>query len=115
MKYCIHCGKQLNDTDAFCVYCGSQQGVNCPAPYVSNSNQNYVVNNQTSQSSDYLEMLWAVVSFFCFWVGIIAFLQYRERKPTTAKYCLIGSMVNLGLSLIMLIVGICVAAATASF
>lgn len=115
MKYCLNCGKQLNDPDIFCIYCGSQQGANYTPSYAGNTNQNYADNNQTEQAFDYVELLWMVVSFFCFWVGIIAFLQYRERKPTTSKYCLIGSMLNLGFSVIMVIVGICVAAATGQF
>ena len=108
MKYCYKCGSTIDDGDAFCVFCGSQQGSDYTVPVSKESCQTTTVSNQEPGTADYIELIWIIVSFFQFWVGIIYFLLNRERKPQSAKYCLIGSLANLGISVIVFIVMLCV-------
>ena len=73
-------------------------------------NGNYPMQNYEQQDFEATDIVWFIVSLFIFWVGIIAFLVYKDTKPKTSKICLIGSLVSLALYIIFGIVIACAVA-----
>ncbi len=47
--------------------------------------------------------LWFLISFFFQIVGIVLFIIWREEKPKTAKYCLIGALIPIAITVIGII------------
>ncbi|MCD8209406.1 MAG: zinc-ribbon domain-containing protein [Coprobacillus sp.] len=53
MKYCTHCGAQLNDDDMYCPSCGTAVATSAGNPYSSTSDSepwSFGVNDQQGQS-----------------------------------------------------------------
>lgn len=81
--------------------------VNANYAPVNYPNGNYAMQNYGQQEFEATDIVWFIVSLFLFWVGIIAFLVYKDTKPKTSKMCLIGSLVSFALSIILVIVIAC--------
>lgn len=78
MKYCNHCGQQIDDNAAVCVKCGfSQDGG--------------TVNTQNNDSGSFG---WAVLGFFVPLVGLILFCVWKNTKPKCSKKAGIGALVG---------------------
>lgn len=86
MKFCSHCGAQIDDDAVICVKCGCQ----ATATKVP-------LNDRPSVG-------FAILSFFIPLVGLILYLVWHTESPLKAKSCgkgaLIGVGVNVGLTLI---------------
>ena len=97
MKFCSHCGAEINAAAVVCVKCGCA---------VANLNPAVVgvVNPNDAPSSGF-----ATLGFFCPWLGLILFLIWNNSSPKKAKSCgkgaLIGSIALLVLAVVIFIIG----------
>ena len=99
MKFCPHCGAQIDDDAVVCVKCGCS---------VSPSHKNPSV-------EDAPNMGFAVLGFFIPLVGLILYLVWKDSTPLRAKSAgkgaLIGFITSIAFSLLYgIIVGIGLAA-----
>lgn len=89
MKFCSHCGAEIDDQAVICVKCGC-------------STSGKSINAQDAPSIGF-----AVLSFFFPLVGLILYLVWHTTSPLKAKSCgkgaLIGVCVNVGLSILWVI------------
>lgn len=73
MKYCTNCGNELLSDAAICHRCGFvQEAV------------------QTKSNKDKWNVLWFVLSFLWWWVGLILYFDFRRSNAEKAKTCLNG-------------------------
>lgn len=87
MKFCSKCGKELFDEAVICPACGCpQKGYN------------------TNQTKDSKNILWFILSFLYFWVGIILYFVWKDTAPSKAKLCITGSVSAIVVSVLILIV-----------
>ena len=80
MKYCAHCGAQLNDESVICVKCGCPVGdavIKSPA------------------KNDASSFGFAVLCFLMPTVGLILWLLWKDEYPKKAKSCGVGALVGL--------------------
>ena len=83
MKYCSHCGAQIQDEAVVCVTCGCSVAAHRGEPDVPSKELN-------------------IVSCLLPIVGLILFIIYQEKAPIKAKeigkWALIGFCIGLALS-----------------
>lgn len=83
MKYCIHCGAEMEDIAAVCPKCGTPT---------------------QAQVEDKPDTAMNVLAFFIPLVGLILYLVYRDRQPRRAKgigkFALIGLSVGIVIALV---------------
>lgn len=75
MKYCTNCGNELLSDAAICHRCGSMQEV-----------------TQSKLSKDKWNILWFILSFLWWWVGLILYFDFRRSNEGKAKTCLKGAI-----------------------
>ena len=89
MKYCTHCGKEIDDAAVICVHCGAAVAPMQPA---------------TPVMADAPSTGFAVLGFFFPLIGLILYLCWKDQQPLKAKSCgkgaLIGVIVEVALSII---------------
>ena len=75
MKYCSNCGKEILGDAAICPMCGSMQ-------------------EKTEQKpvKDKMNIVWFIMSFIWWWVGIILYFAFRRSNPQKAKVCISGTI-----------------------
>ena len=98
MKFCSHCGAEINPVAVVCVKCGCS---------VTNTNQttvNSFINPNDAPSSGY-----AVLSFFFPLIGLILFLLWTNTSPQKAKSCRKGALICIVVNVIAVIIGAFVA------
>ena len=78
MKYCTHCGAEVNDEAIVCIKCG------CSTIKTDLQTVNKV------NSLDAPSTGWAVFSFFLPGIGAILFLVWRKSSPKKAGSCAQG-------------------------
>lgn len=76
MKYCSHCGAQIDDNAVICVKCGCSVAPNNTTP-------------QDAPSAGF-----AVLSFFFPVVGLILWLVWMNTSPLKAKSCGKGALIG---------------------
>lgn len=91
MKYCTNCGNELLNDAAFCSACGTKQELTEQKP-----------------QKDKMNIFYFIISFIWWWAGLIMFLVFRNSNPPKAKICLSGSLIALGISVALLLVGLVV-------
>lgn len=97
MKYCSHCGAQIDDNAVICVKCGCSVAQNNTNP-------------QDAPNAGF-----AVLSFFFPVVGLILWLVWMNSSPLKAKSCGKGALIGVISSIVVGIVyGIIAGAALAS-
>lgn len=98
MKYCTHCGKEIDDAAVFCVHCGAAVAPIQPAPPVI---------------PDAPSAGFAVLGFFFPLIGLILYLCWMDQRPLKAKSCgkgaLIGVIVGVALFILAVVFWIVVA------
>ncbi len=82
MAYCRNCGNEIHDEAVICTTCGVSQ----------------------RQVEDNGGIGWGLLSYFVPIAGIILFLIWKDEKPKTAKACIIGSIINLSIGMLMIII-----------
>lgn len=102
MKYCQHCGNQLNDSDIFCSSCG--------APFENNQqnnnpNQTYDPYHVNQEKVDESKSGLNVLSFIFPIVGFILYLVWKNEYPIKAKSCGKWAIIGFVVSLVFEIVG----------
>ena len=75
MKYCSNCGKEILGDAAICPMCGSMQ-------------------EKTEQKpvKDKMNIVWFIISFLVWWVGILLFIYFKKDDPQKAKVCISGTI-----------------------
>lgn len=90
MKYCSHCGAQIDDEAVFCVKCGCS-----------------VSSGKTVRTDDAPNAGFAVLGFFLPLVGLILYLVWMDSYPLRAKSAgkgaLIGVIVSVALGILSVI------------
>lgn len=90
MKYCTHCGKEIDDAAVICVHCGAA---------VTPMQQPTVPATDDAPSGGF-----AVLGFFFPIIGLILYLCWKDQQPLKAKSCgkgaLIGVIVAVALSIL---------------
>ncbi len=80
MKFCQHCGSEINENAVVCVKCGCSVS-NMPA-----------VDNTNSVGMVVLSVLWPLF-------GIIYYFVKKNDRPYCAKNCLKGALISWGVSI----------------
>lgn len=96
MKYCSHCGAEVNDDAVVCVKCGRQIAPEGGAG---------------ANPDDKMSWGFAILSFFFPLVGLILFLVWRKETPIKAKGCGMGALIGFILNVVVTIIFTCVGAA----
>lgn len=105
MKYCSHCGAELQDEGVrFCPKCGAE---------TTNPNASPAVKNDDASSIGF-----AILSFFIPLVGLILYCVWKSDYPLRAKSAgkgaLIGVITWVALAIIMVIISVIFAASAFS-
>ena len=74
MKYCQHCGQQLDDDAAFCAKCG------CAIEGSNVRTENYAKYDASSGGMWFLGFLLPLVGLICFWLK-----RTTVRREQTAR------------------------------
>ena len=82
--FCKNCGKEIPDNSITCTNCGAPTG----------------------NAEDTSNVGWALLGFFVPVAGIVLYFVWKNQKPKTAKKCITGFFVNLGISIILVILSI---------
>lgn len=90
MKYCSHCGEELEDEAVVCVKCGCSAG---PAK------------NRVLEDPNESTLLYGVLGFFVPLAGLILFLLWNETYPRRAKTAGKGALISVIISTITGIIG----------
>ena len=77
MKFCSHCGSEINDNAIVCIKCGCAVG-----------RINYIDPNDSSSKR------FALLGFFFPIVGLILFIVWNNTNPKKAKSCGIGALLG---------------------
>ncbi len=88
MKYCSHCGQQLDDDAAFCAKCG------CAIEGSNVRTENYAKYDASSGGMWFLGFLLPLV-------GLICFLVEKDDRPQRANSAGTGALVGFLFSLIV--------------
>ena len=95
LKYCTHCGKELEDDAKYCMGCG------CACEAITNNKPKPI-----NEADDH-EAWPQVLAFFLPVVGLILFLVWQEERPIKAKrvgkWALIGFIVGVILAIALFI------------
>lgn len=97
MRYCSHCGVQINDEAVVCLKCGCS---------VANANKQFVtiVNPDDAPSGGF-----ALLGFFIPLIGLILWILWNNTSPQKAKSCgkgaIIGIIVIIVVSVLAAIIG----------
>lgn len=90
MKFCSHCGAQLDDNAIFCSKCGSPVSSGSGIPM--------------QEAQERPNAGFSVLSFFFPLVGLILYIVWMNSHPVWSKGCgkwaLIGFIVNIAVSVV---------------
>lgn len=81
--FCQYCGKKIDDDSKFCIYCGKNTNEDDILTYDFTSGQKGTNNKEGNL------FWWALLYFFIFPCGLIAFFKYKGKKPKRSKLGLI--------------------------
>ena len=92
MKYCVNCGKELNDEAVTCIHCGSA-----------------VSEGQTNNLNEAPKIGFAILGFFFPIIGLILYIVYCDSSPLKAKSAgkgaLIGFVTSVVIGILLFVVG----------
>ncbi|MBD5391055.1 zinc-ribbon domain-containing protein [bacterium] len=90
MKYCSHCGEELEDEAVVCVKCGCSAG---PAK------------NRVLEDPNESTLLYGVLGFFVPLAGLILFLLWNDTYPRRAKSAGKGALISVIIGVVTSIIG----------
>lgn len=88
MKYCFHCGAQIEDDAVVCVKCGCQAVA-----------KNAPLSDQPSTG-------FTILSFFEPLIGLILYIVWRKDSPRKAAGCGVGALVGFLIAHLVLLLGL---------
>jgi uncharacterized membrane protein YvbJ len=83
MKYCSHCGAELQDETFVCPKCGCQAE--------NNSKKTVEKENNIAEGSTFG---WGVLGFFVPICGLVLYLVWKDSKPLSAKAAGRGALIQ---------------------
>ena len=115
MKYCTHCGQELNDNDYYCFKCGNQAVFNIKELNTldkqDKTSDNHVTKENQSKDINIFALLGFIFSFVSAVIGLVFGIiglnkckEDNERGEGLAKAAIIISTVSIVLSIIAVIV-----------
>ena len=122
---CKKCGNNLYGNKTKCPFCGepiragyssgSKSSLNNNNTYSSGNSNNNNYRTQprrtsSSYSADSGGAGWGLLGFCVPLVGIILYFVWRDERPYTAKACLNGALISIGLSIFLNVVTACMSA-----
>lgn len=88
MKYCSHCGAEIEDEAIVCVKCGC-----------SVTNTNRALENPNESTTAY-----TILGFFLPLIGLILFLLWQNEYPRRAKAAGKGALISVILTVVVAII-----------
>ncbi len=76
MKYCVHCGAQIDEKAVLCVHCGMQVPVREPA----------------ASSGGVSDKAYTVLGLFVPMAGLILYLLWKDEYPSRAQSAIKGAI-----------------------
>ena len=61
----------------------------------------YARENRTKPVKDKMNIVWFIISFIWWWVGIILYFAFRKSNTQKAKVCIAGTLTALGISAVI--------------
>ncbi len=101
MKYCSHCGEQLNDDVNYCPKCGLN--VNQNNNFSKNSMSNVYDSSKSYDESSESTFIYSVIGFFVPIVGIILFCIWNNEYPSRAKSAIKGTLIAIAVYVILFV------------
>ena len=110
MKYCPYCGKQIDEQDVFCRFCGEKLPKKATNGTLDTTEETKattvikVVNEdkpKKPQEMKDVSIWWGILGFFIPLVGLIVFLDNYHSNPARAKICGIPALVGFLLNLVI--------------
>lgn len=87
MKYCCHCGKEVEDDAVICVHCGRSIASNKAA-------------NVVKMEEDKSSGLWAFLGFLIPVLGLVMYLIWKDEYPLKAKSAGQGALIGVIVSVV---------------
>ena len=119
MKFCKHCGKEIESTATTCPYCGGFCQVEAPAPVQVNTPASFNQNNEVASNSGLkkasivlgaigIVMAWllAILGYLFGGAALAMAIVAKNKGGEDAKPALIVSVIALVCSVISSIIGI---------
>lgn len=107
MKYCKHCGQEIEDDDTFCPNCGTRvSDYSTDYTYTSNSTRNsssHTSSSHKTYESEGNAAALGVLGFFVPVVGLILFIVWKDTNPKYSKAAGIGALISVALQFVYLI------------
>lgn len=85
MKYCSHCGKEIECYETVCPFCGA------------------TVPKQASDD-DAKSFWWALLCFMFPIVGLILFIVWRKEQPLRASSCGKGALISVIIDVVLSVI-----------
>lgn len=93
MKYCINCGKQIEDHAVFCAYCGTKQTEGTATRQTPNTYE--LPRTEAPAAADGSSFGFSLLGFCIPIVGLILYLVWNDDKPLRAKSAGKGVLVGM--------------------
>jgi len=107
MKYCKHCGQEIEDDATFCPNCGSRvSDYSTDYSYKSNSTRNYSspTSSHKTYESEATAAALGILGFFVPLVGLILFIIWKDTNPKYSKAAGIGALISAIMQLLYVII-----------
>lgn len=100
MKFCVKCGREIEDYVTFCEHCGAEQNANT-VDSVQPQNTYELPKTEAASSADGSSFGYAVLGFCIPIVGLILYLVWKDEKPLRAKSAGKGALVSVIVSVVL--------------
>ena len=98
MRFCVNCGKELEDTGAFCPHCGTACAQPAPQQPVY---QQPAPQQPAPATKDAPSFAMALVGFLVPIVGLILYLLNKDTKPLEAASAGKGALVSVSCGVVL--------------
>lgn len=95
MKYCVNCGKEVDENQMFCANCGAKITNYSNGYYTKREEYNKQQFETTGEKIGY-----GILAFLIPLVGFILYFVFKSSKPVTSKICLYVSLISFVLNLL---------------